>query len=165
MNKFVVTILLGFLFQACELINPPKILITKDYIINEFWNDKNNSILIQKLDLVDTANISKSDIDIIKRNFGFLKVDSTLIAGYEGLNTNNNIKLMHEKVYFNKDNGWQWFVLKDSIYIEKKLIGELENNTWYKFSNLNGHGGFFIYVYVDLNGQVYKFNQDFAGPF
>lgn len=77
------------------------------------------------------------------------------------------------KVFFNKDNGWKW-LYKSSLYPkqeglnwsskvqEKAIIGELENNTWYRFSGLKMNTKFYIYVYVDEIGNTHNFGVNLA---
>ena len=72
--------------------------------------------------------------------------------------TRTKRKLLSQKVYFNKDNGWNWNVNG----IRKQTIGNLKNSTWYKFSELTMNNAYYKYVYVDSIGQTHVFNVNLA---
>lgn len=171
MNKILIIFI--FIIVGCELLNPPKVIITKEYIENPYWDEYNSNIFIEKLKLIDTTKVLKSDIEEIRKGFLLLEVDSSFRYGYYG---NSQAKPYSKekpspllskikKVYFNKDNGFVWNTGRRGFLItEKKVIGNLENNTWYKLSELGGHFNY-IYVYVDNNGKAHTFIQDLEGPF
>lgn len=197
----IVTVLV---FQSCS--QEPKIVITKDFIINRHWNDYNNAILVERL------KIKKGVVlDIFSPNFeeesnwslnDKLKVDSTFMYSYcgtggnltefdvnmakesfkenkskllkDGVNVDsliNSIKIntdsrkkLEGKLYFNKANGFNWnfgntyFGHKKT---KKNVIGRLENNTWYKFSDLRPIA-YYVYIYIDSTGEVHRFNVNMA---
>lgn len=146
MNKVFYILFLGIAIISC---NTKKVQIEKDFIINENWdNNYNNAILIEKLTSTDSSNRSPNKIDrsIIEK----LKVDSTFIAYYSGLNINvPNKPRLKGKVFFDQSNGWNWSVNGKA----KEVLGSLENNSWYKFSELYG-SAIYEYVFVDNNGRT-----------
>ena len=146
MNKVIFILILGTVFISC---NTKKVQIEKDFIINENWdNNYNNAILIEKLTTTDSSYSSNNKIDrsVIER----LKVDSTFVAYYSGLNANEPDKpRLKGKVFFDKNNGWNWRVNGK----EKRVLGSLENNSWYKFSELYG-SAIYEFVFVDNNGHT-----------
>lgn len=155
-------ILVAFaILQSCSL--EPKIIITKDYINNKYWNNYNNAIHVEKLKLK-----KDSILDIFKPNFDSggvnnwnvtnkLEIDSTFYFGYSGLNSKNDKKKMKGKISFINDNGFNWYSSKGSV----DIIGKLQNNSWYKFSNLKSTPVYF-YVYVDSEGNTHKFSEDLS---
>jgi hypothetical protein len=106
MNRFL--ILIGvLLFNSCS--HNPKIEITKEYIINSYWDEYNNAIYIEKMKVM-----RDSLLDINSNDFNWnlpnhwnitnkLNVDSTFMYSYS-----NSKELLPEKVYFNNPNGFYW---------------------------------------------------------
>ena len=82
-----------------------------------------------------------------------LENDKTLTCNYWG-----NELYTKDKVYFDKNNGWNWNVNG----IEKPTIGKLENGNWYKFSNLLMNTKYYKYVYVDSIGKTHVFSVNKA---
>jgi major membrane immunogen (membrane-anchored lipoprotein) len=65
---------------------------------------------------------------------------------------------------FNKDNGFYWnfgCTYYDHKKTDKNTIGSLENNTWYKFSDLKTMA-YYVYIYVDDEGKVHRFNVNMS---
>jgi hypothetical protein len=161
-RKYMVLLFL-ILLVSCNPFDPGDIVLTRTYISNEAWDDYNNQIKVEKMQMRDSVQMIRTDLDSIGKNFTLLQVDSTYIYEYSGFRDKRpNPK---GKVYFNRDNGWKWTKVA-SNYKDNEIhttIGNLEKDQWYKFSNLRGRGGFFIYVYVDVDGELQEYYQDVAG--
>lgn len=147
----------SFLLLSCS---NKKIKITKDYIVNEHWEEHHYRMMIDKMKVIDTIDYNKIlSIDYDEPNYVYivkrLVVDSTFNYTFSRYATSK----IKDTIYFNKYNGWTW----GSEYgYTKKYIGSLENSTWYKFSDLLMNVHFFIYVYVDSKGNTYQFHVNNA---
>ena len=167
--RILIIIAIVLLFQSCS--QKPKIVITKDYISNTHWDDeRNNAILIEKMKAKGGGilNATSPDFDKeIRSNWDLndkLEVDSTFRYSYAGLNSREDKVKLKGKIFFNKDNGFYWNF--GSTYYghkktDKNVIGSLENNTWYKFSNLKTNA-YYVYIYVDSTGKVHRFNVNMS---
>lgn len=163
LKNIVFILLIIMLFIDCDNRD---IIITKDYIINEYWSDKNNTIFIERMKVTDDSlNIFAQDFKEEPNHWNIvnkLEVDSSFIYGYNGGNENSPYSskvpspLLQRKVFFDRDNGWFWFYNNYKGAIKSEL-GSLEKNTWYKFSRLT-NSAFYIYVYIDSIGQAHTFN-------
>lgn len=171
--KFLFVAITALTLNSCS-----KIEITKEYINNDYWNSQNNAIQINKMKVTDsTLNVLSSDFVIEPNHWNIvnkIKIDTSFYASYSGLNSiYPNKSKLKGKVYFNKNNGWKW-LFKSSLYPnqeglnwsskvqEKAIIGELENNTWYRFSGLKMNRTYHVYVYVDSNGNTHNFGVNLA---
>ncbi|UOY06606.1 hypothetical protein L0P88_22120 [Muricauda sp. SCSIO 64092] len=171
--KFLFVVITTLTISSCN-----KIKITKEYIENDYWNSQNNAIQITKMKVIDsTLNVLSSDFEIEPNHWNIvdkIEIDTSFYASYSGLNDiYPNKSKLKGKVYFNKDNGWKW-LYKSSLYPnqeglnwsskaqEEVTIGELENNTWYRFSGLKMNTKFYIYVYVDENGSTHNFGVNLS---
>lgn len=170
--------LLFVVITALTISSCNKIRITKEYIENDYWNDYNNAIQITKMKVIDsTLNVLSSDFETEPNHWNIvnkIEIDTSFYASYSGLNDiYSNKSKLKGKVYFDKDNGWKW-LYKSSLYPnqemlnwslraqEKVTIGKLENSTWYRFSGLKMNANFYIYVYVDNNGNAHNFGINLA---
>jgi hypothetical protein len=163
-NKFIGFILLMLLI-SCNPFDPGEIVLTRTYISNEAWDDYNNQIKVEKMQIRDSVQIIRTDLNSISKNFTLLQVESAYIYEYSGFRDKRpNPK---GKVYFNKDNGWKWVKVASNYKDNERYttIGNLQKDQWYRFSNLRGKGGFFIYAYVDQKGDLHQYYQDLRnGP-
>ncbi len=156
------TLIFFFLFTII-LVGCKDITITTEYIKNDYWDDKyNNRIYIERLiPTSDSLYYYAKEYGWVEKN-EFYKVDSAFMYGYGGLG-DGRLKLKG-KVYFGKPNEWDWGHKKrigqESSRV--KTIGNLENDTWYKFSDLKMNGAFYIYVYVDKEGKVHQYEINLA---
>jgi len=167
--RILIIIATVLLFQSCS--QKPKIVITKDYISNTHWDDeRNNAILIEKMKLKKDSLLNIFSPDFKKEISNHwnitnkLEVDSTFMYSYAGLNIREDKVKLKGKIFFNKDNGFYWN-FGNTYYGHKKtdknVIGSLENNTWYKFSDLKTIA-YYVYVYVDSTGKVHRFNVNMS---
>jgi hypothetical protein len=146
-------------------------VITKDYISNKHWGDeRNNAILIEKMKLKKDSLLNIFDPNFkkeIPNHWNItnkLEVDSTFRYSYAGLDSKGDRVKLKGKVFFNKDNGFYWN-FGNTYYAHKKTdkstIGSLENNTWYKFSDLKTTA-YYVYIFVDDKGKVHRFNVNMS---
>ena len=135
-----------------------RIEITNEYIINDHWNDKyNNAIQIDKMILLD------KDLDVFSKVFiknahywefdKSLTKDDSFTCSYWGIKSTKE-----GKVFFNKNNGWNWTVNGT----EQPIVGKLENSKWYKFSKLLMNTKYYSYVFVDSVGQTHMYSVNKA---
>jgi hypothetical protein len=168
--KYFLIITTILLFQSCSP-QEPKIVITKDYIINKHWDDKrNNAILIERMKVKNGGILDANSPDFdkeIRSNWDLnnkLEVDDTFRYSYAGLDIKGDRIKLKGKVFFNKDNGFYWnfgSTYYDHKKTEKNTIGRLENNTWYKFSDLKTIA-YYVYIYVDNLGELHRYNVNMS---
>ena len=151
--KYLILVIGFGLLVSCS----KRIEITNEYVYNEYWNEYNNAIGIEKMKVIDsTLDIFSEDFQEQSNHWNIvnkLEIDSTFNSYYGGLNIKNpNKPKLNGKVFFDKYNGWNWSLNGE----KKKRIGKLENNTWYKFSHLKTTA-MYKYVFVDSYGKTYIF--------
>lgn len=153
-------LIIGVLFiNSCSI--GPKIVITKNFISNQYWDDYNNAIHVQKMKIIKDSVLDISDSNFNKNTPNHwnitnkLEVDSTFYFGYSGLNENQNNVKLKGRVYFTKANGFLWYTDNGN----KSIVGSLENNTWYKISDLKNIP-FYVYVFIDNKGNSHIFKVD-----
>lgn len=145
-----------------------KIEITPDYIINENWSKKNeqalaNSITIYKMKIKKDSTINPflklKQSEILNK----LEEDSSFMH-YANVKIPIKETYKSKKIYFNKSNGFYWgsksrFNSTDTV----KTIGNLQQNAWYKFSDLGliNHP-YHIYIYIDSTNNVHRFDVNLA---
>ncbi len=145
------------LFRTDFVPKKNRIEITNEFIINDYWDEYNHAIQIEKMTVLDNR------LDVFSKKFitnahycdfeNSFEKDNTLTCNYWG-----NELYIKDKVYFDKHNGWNWIVNG----IEKPTIGKLENGSWYKFSNLLMNTKYYKYVYVDSIGKTHVFSVNKA---
>ena len=161
MKKGTIIFIIILLLQSCS--QEPKIVITKDYISNKYWDRYNNSIRVERMNLKKDSILNVFDSNFEKNIPNHwnvsnkLEIDSAFYFGYNGLNIKEDKLKLKDKVYFNKSNGFNWY----SNNGEREIIGQLKNNSWYKFSNLKTIP-FYVYIYIDNEGKVHRFNVDMS---
>jgi hypothetical protein len=101
-------------------------------------------------------NVSSPDFDM---NTGWiladkLEVDSLFYFGYSGLNTERTKVMLEGNIFFDKDNGFEWYTADGN----KKTVGILQSETWYMFSQLKTEP-YEILIYIDCNDQIHRFNK------
>src|SRR5688500_11301185 len=76
-----------------------------------------------------------------------LEDDSTFMF-YTNVRLKERESYNKKKLYFDRDNGFNWGKENRSHEAEKvKTIGNLQKGIWYKFSNLGSGGVQYIFVY------------------
>ena len=152
----IIFFLLLFALISCS--SEPRIVITKKSISNEYWDSYNNAIHVDRMKIKkdSTIDVSTSDFDTNTgwSLFNKLEMDSTFYFGYNGLNIKKDKPLLTGKVFFDRDNGFEWYTGKGNI----KIVGVLENETWYLISGLRTEP-YELIIYVDENEQVHRFNK------
>ena len=172
MKKITLLLLVGLLFYFIYLLVTidfstawhKKIKITNEYIINDHWDEKYNYRL-----RVDKMNVDDDRLDVFSKDFirdshfwnfeQSLSKDSTFTCSFGEIGSENQTHpKFSNKVYFTKNNSWDWTLNGEKT----PIIGKLENNTWYKFSNLTMNTKFYIYVYIDSVGTAHDFSVNQA---
>lgn len=131
-----------------------KVTITKDYVINPNWSEADNSFAVHRMKLKDSTKI----IDL---------KDPSEPELYHGLiedtsfSYTTNVKYNGEdyakrKVYFNRDNGFQWLENFPKSGSTKKIFGELQQGTWYLLAGLSQFKTLY-YVYLDSSDSLHVF--------
>jgi hypothetical protein len=155
MNKYFIYIIFVILFLliGCK---EKDIIITKDYVINPNWNEKSNLIEITKMKYKndnDNINLKTAKITEIGNK---LEEDTTFVFT---ANVNfNGEDYSKRKIYFNKDNGFLWWEESNNLDSSKKVLGELQLNTWYILAGLSNIRTLY-YIYIDSQGKVHSFER------
>lgn len=154
---FIVFIVLGFV--SCSGIK--SIEITAEYIINENWRKEwSKPIMVEKMKVKMDSIINPfselSQVEILDK-----LVEDSSFRWFGNANTSKNRVEIYrtKKIYFGKDNGFTW--RDDVAGKDTNILGNLEINTWYKFSGLVGYP-YFVYVYVDSTNKVNRFDVNMA---
>ena len=144
-----------------------KIEITPAYIINENWSKKNekasaNSITINKMKIKKDSAINPflelSQSEILTK----LEEDSSFMH-YANVKIEQGESYKNRKIYFSRYNGFNWgsksrLNSNDTV----KTIGDLQQRTWYKFSDLGLISHSHIYVYIDSVNKPHRFVVNLA---
>lgn len=152
--------------QGCS--QKPKIEITPEYIKSKYWNKSStNFFIIEKMKVKQDSvlNIFQPGFNLkISNHWNItekLEVDTSFVYTYD---SHSMHKITGNKIFFNQSNEGDWVTGSIRFTGERKkmeTIGNLENNTWYKFSKLRDRP-LYIYVYVDSTGKVHRFDQDLS---
>ncbi len=157
----VYLIILLILISACNLQEQVPV-ITKDYVINPNWDATDNSFTIVKMKFKDGKdNINPNNATQYELTNNLI-IDSS--CSYTTNVKYNGESYSKRKVYFNKDNGFIWLNKKydGSIWwinengSNKKVLGELERNTWYLLAGLSNIRTLY-YVNITTNDKVHYF--------
>lgn len=152
--KYFLIVITSLSFIGC--LNK-EIEITNQYIKNANWDRVANAIKINKLQVKNgfifdlTNEIAQADL------LENLQDDTTFF--FVGNVKDNGIKYADRKVFFDKDNSFYWWTSGGEKKTE--IIGNLEKETWYKFSDLVTYP-LFIYVYVDSLNEAHLFEVNLA---
>ena len=145
-------IIAAFLSISCRT---NKVIITKEYVINPNWTPTDNSFEVQKMKpkdstiIINLVNPSETDL-----YYGLI-ADTT--PSYVCNVKYNNIPYSNRKVYFNKDNGFNWFEFKNArLGMSLKILGDLQPTTWYLLAGLSQFGGMY-YVFLDTSDSLHVY--------
>ena len=165
MKSILIVLALFLISSSC--FKSYKIEITTDYIINEYWSTASTNFFeIEKMKIKQDSilNIFQPGFEEVSNNWNIVKkleTDNTFIYHYR---SNSPSNIIGDTIYFNKWNQGSWAVdarMKGkSLGTTFETIGNLQRDSWYKFSNLRS-AQFYVYVYVD-NGKVYRFDQNLS---
>ena len=171
MRKVTTFLIIGICLSGCFFFENKRIAITKEYIINENWVDGHNGIIIEKMKIRQDSSLNILDPNFDKGSINNwnvvnkLELDSSIVYSYNvGLTYDSSKSLSKssdKKLYFTKPNKNLWvkgLFSGDTI----ETIGELQNDAWYRFSNLTPITKFYVFIYVDNNGNTHRFDQDLS---
>lgn len=145
--------LLSLLVFSC---NQKRIEITNEYIINDNWNSIAKSIKLEKMRLKKDSSLNLLTItqaEILDK----LEVDSSFVYYANVFTEQSSFKGV--KIYFNRDNEFNWS--SENSEDTTKIIGNLEKENWYKFSYLVTYP-LHIYVYIDGKDKAHQFSVNLA---
>ena len=171
MKNTITIIFLGLCLTGCSPFKGDKIVITKEYIINDNWVNSHNGITVERMKIKpdSSLNILAPNFDSGGTNnwnvINKLELDSSFVYSYNvGSTYDSSLSLSKspdKKLYFNKPNKSLWvkgLFSGDTI----KTLGSLQNDTWYRFSKLTPITKFYVFIYVDDSGKVHRFDQDLS---
>lgn len=155
-TKNGITYLLGTIFLVLLVVSchEKEVIITKDYVINPNWVETDHGISVTKLklkdrsDIINLKNVSPSEL--------LQKLVEDTTFDYSANVNYNGTEFSKRKVFFNRDNGFTWWggLHKPNPY--KKILGELQPNTWYLLGGLSSAKTLY-YVYIDSNDSLHSF--------
>ena len=150
--------LVGTLFLSllgCLNLKEAKTIITKDYVINPNWSETNNSFVVYKMNLKDSSkSINLENATEPELYHGL--IEDTSFTYYANVLYNGK-KYDERKVYFNKDNGFLWHKDLHSSSSTKKILGKLQQDTWYLLTGLSSIQTTLYYMYLDSLDSLHVF--------
>jgi hypothetical protein len=162
LKKVMPALMLIFYMILLKLVNfnGEEITVTKDYVINPNWSETNNHISFSRMMLNDSCRtIGLKNPSEPELYYG-LKSDPNYT--YEASVKYNGEDYAERKVYFNRDNGFLWTKHRDGSD-QKKIIGELQQDTWYQLSGLSPRPNIWYYIYLDSLDSLYVFTVSTMG--
>lgn len=150
MNKL--TVLLAVVLSCTGCLRG-KIEITPEYIVNPSWSKQGNSILIDRLNVKKDSTIDP--FSNLEYHDLLRKLEKDASFSYVGNVKYNGEGYSRRKVFFNKKENFFWW--SDKGETRSETIGNLQKNTWYKFSLLLGYP-YYVFIYVDSANQVHRFD-------
>lgn len=161
MKTFITGLFFIHFTSACTGWKGKDVSITKDYVINPNWDKTDNSFAVHRMKLKDSSKaIDLADPTEPELYHGLIK-DSSF--SYTANVEYNGIDYSKRKVYFDRDNGFEWRRPPDidqSRNTTCKTIGELQPETWYLLTGLSKVRTLY-YVYLDSSDSlhVYKVSK------
>jgi len=131
-----------------------EVTITKDYVINPNWDTTNNTFQVVRMSLKDSIDSIKlkdvSPPELLKK----LTKDTTFF--YTANVKYNGEEYSERKVYFSRNNGFLWWGDLHKSRSTKKVLGELQQESWYLLTGL-GKPKTLYYVYIDSLDSLHTF--------
>ncbi len=157
-KKIILHLLAGSFFLlfafSCNRNKEAKVTITKDYVINPNWDKIDNSFDIIRMKLKennDTINLNRvSPSELLQK----LEEDTSFV--YHANVLFNGTEYSERYIYFNRDNGFLWWGNLYKSNSTKKVLGELQKNTWYLLTGLSNVKTLY-YLYIDTHDNLYSF--------
>lgn len=154
-SKTYLTLMAFLVLLALVSCNGEKaVIITKDYVINPNWDKTSNSFQVVRMKLKnssDTINLKNASSPELLE-----KLEKDTNFSYMANIKYNGKEYSERKVYFKKDNGFLWLADVHDSSSGKKILGELQQETWYLFRGL-GKEKTLYYVYLDSTDNLHTF--------
>ena len=148
-------IFLFFFFLNCK---EKEVIITKDYIINPYWDEIDNSFTFSKMILKNSENKNLRLQNVTTQYLLRELIKDTSFSFTANVKYDGE-QYFKRKVYFNRNNGFVWRKPPDidpSRNIKFYTLGELQQKTWYFCGGL-GKEKTLYYVYLDSLDNLYTF--------
>jgi hypothetical protein len=130
------------------------ITITKNYVINPFWDKADNSFQVVRMkqkNSTDSIYIKNISFSVLLK-----KLEKDTKFSYIANVKYNGEEYSQRKVYFEKDNGFMWLADVHDPNSGKKILGQLRKKTWYLFIGLDREKTLY-YVYLDSTDTIHTF--------
>ena len=150
----IVILFFLLLASSCLEWKEKSVTITKDYVINPYWDKVDNSFDVIRMKLknrYDTFDLKKITSSKLLQK---LEQDTSLI--YRASVDFNGVDYYERKVYFNRNNGFLWWSDLHKSNSAKKVLGKLQQETWYLLLGL-GRPRTLYYVYLDSRDSLHTF--------
>ena len=151
MRVYAEIILLLILTTGCW--NEKAVTITKDYVINPNWDEVDNSFEVYRMKLKDSSKTINLKAPADMELYHGLIQDTSFYIGFVEYNGEDYAK---RKVYFNRDNGFLWWKNFPKSNSTKKILGELQQDTWYLLAGLSQFKTLY-YVYLDASDSLHVY--------
>ncbi len=145
-----------YILLFCVSCKEKEVVITKDYVINPYWDEIDNSFTVTKMKLKD-SNILKLKKVTPQKLLRELVKDSSFSFTANVKNDGQNYA--ERKVYFNKDNGFLWRKppnIDPSRSLVFNTFGDLQKKAWYFLGGLDKEKTLY-YVYIDSLDKLHTF--------
>lgn len=139
---------------GCTGFKEAKVTITKDYVINPNWDKTDNSFEVCRMKLKDSSKSIDLKNPTEPELYHGLIEDTSF--SYIGFVEYNGAKYTERKVQFNKDNGFLWWKDLHKSNSTKKILGELQQDTWYLLAGLSQSKTLY-YVYLDSSDSLHVY--------
>ena len=128
-----------------------EVTITKDYVINPNWDETANVFRVVRMKVKDSIDLTDvSPPELLER----LETDTSF--AYTANVKFNGEKYSERKVYFDRENGFLWWGNIHYSNTTKKILGELQQETWYLLGGLSNTRTLY-YAYIDSLGNLHSF--------
>ncbi len=154
-KKTLIVINLLIIFTSCSLTRESDVIITKDYVINPYWDSLDNSISISRMKLKDSTVRINLDSVTSQQLLKYLEEDTTF-SFISNVHFNGE-SYSTRKVFFHKDNGFLWSKQYGANeFEEQEVLDSIEQKRWYLIYGL-GEEKTIYYFYIDEIGNLHTF--------
>lgn len=155
MKTFITGLLIVLFASACTGSKRKDVIITKDYVINPYWDKSDNSFAVHRMKLKNSSTtINLKDPTEPELYHGLIKDPS---FSYTANVEYNGVDYSKRKVYFNRDNGFVWRRppnIDPNRNTTFETIGELQPETWYLLAGLSKFRTLY-YIYLDSSDSLH----------
>jgi hypothetical protein len=147
--------LMLFFFMGCK---EKEVTITKDYVVNPYWDKTDNSFIVAKMKLKDSNNNSLNLNNITSQKLLSELVKDTSFSFTANVKYDGK-RYDERKVYFSRDNDFLWRKppnIDPSRNMVFNTIGELDKRTWYFLGGLDKEKTLY-YLYIDSLDKLHTF--------
>lgn len=154
-KRKLIVINLLIIFTSCSLTRESDVIITKDYVINPYWDSLDNSMSISRMKMKDSTMRINLENVTSQQLLNYLEEDTTFsfISNVQY----NGESYSTRKVFFHKDNGFIWSKqYGDDEFTGQLVLDSIEKKRWYLIYGLDKEKTIY-YFYIDEIGILHTF--------